>query len=53
MLAPGRAEVRLLTVLPEDLYPYPYTLEGRLIPDMPERVLRMRDAAEQAVAGTR
>jgi nucleotide-binding universal stress UspA family protein len=53
MLTPGRAEIRLLTVLPEELYPYPYTLEGGLVRDIPQRVLRMREAAEEAVAGTR
>jgi nucleotide-binding universal stress UspA family protein len=53
MLAPGRAEVRLLTVLPEEVYPMPYTIEGNRVEDLPERVLRVREAAEVAVAGTR
>jgi nucleotide-binding universal stress UspA family protein len=53
MLAPGRAEVRLLTVLPDEVYPMPYTLEGKRQEDLPERVLRVREAAEVAVAGTR
>ncbi|MGH2707641.1 MAG: universal stress protein [Actinomycetota bacterium] len=53
MLAPGRAEVRLLTVLPEELYPNPYTLEGKQMSDMPERLERVRETAERALGEAR
>lgn len=53
MLSPERTKVRLLTVLPEDLYPNPYTLAGKQMADMPERLQRVHDAVERALAEPR
>ncbi|MGH2687839.1 MAG: universal stress protein [Actinomycetota bacterium] len=53
MLTPGRASIRLLTVLPEEIYPNPYTIEGAQVIDMSERVRWVEEAAQTAVAGSR
>jgi nucleotide-binding universal stress UspA family protein len=53
MLPAGTAQVRLLTVLPIELYPLPYTIEGQRVLDMPERLTRVAEAAEPAVAEPR
>jgi nucleotide-binding universal stress UspA family protein len=53
MLPPGSVEVRLLTVLPSELYPLPYTVEGREMFDMTERLRWVEEAADPAVAEPR
>lgn len=45
--------VRLLTVLPEELYPNPYTIAGKDMSDMRERLENVRVAAESALAEPR
>lgn len=53
LFSPASTEVRLLTVLPMELYPHPYTLRGKEMSDMPERLLRVREAADPALVEPR
>ncbi len=49
MLSPKTTEVRLLTVLSLELYPSPYTLDGKQMADMQERLQEVREAVEQSL----